>query len=194
MKNTHHLLLGLVALALSGCMSTRQIQTSSPRPVNAPGLTDEAAGGMGLVSVDIVTGSTALPPDIQALRFRLDEVRLRTEEGEWLTFPAELNSFEILQNRDVQKTILTTRVQPLVYDSLALKMSDVFVLFDENAGAPLTLPKDKFFTIGLGVQPAVGTVAQLRIAFEPGASLMKDVDCHWYFVPFWKKLEDQGLR
>lgn len=145
---------------------------------------------MGLVSVDIVTGSSALPPDVQALRFRLDEVRLRTEAGEWLTFPAELNSFEILQNRQVQKTILTTRVQPLVYDSLALKVSDVFVLFDENAGAPLTLPKDKFFTMDLGVEPAVGTVAQVLIAFEPGASLMRGADCRWYFIPFWKKLDE----
>ncbi len=188
--NTANLFFGIAALVLSGCMSTRQIQTSSPRPINAPGLTDEVAGGMGLVSVDIVTGSTALPSDIQALRFRLEEVRLRTEEGEWLTFPAELNSFEILQNRQVQKTILTTRVQPLIYDSLAFKMNDVFVLFNENAGAPLTLPKDRFLTLGLGIKPVVGTAAQVRIDFEPGASLMKDADCRWYFIPFWKKLDE----
>jgi hypothetical protein len=140
---------------------------------------------MSLLSIDVFTGSTTLPAEIQALRFRVEEVRLRMETGEWVTYPTELNNFEILPNRMVSKTILTTRVQPVAYDSLALRMSDVFVLFSENAGAPLTLPRDRFLTMGVQTTPSVGEASQIRIAFEPGASLMRDASCRWYFVPFW---------
>lgn len=140
---------------------------------------------MGLLSIDLETGQTPLSEDVQALRFRLEEVRLHTDEGEWLTFPAELNSFEILPDRFLVKTILTTRVQPLVYDSIAIKITDTFVLFGENAGGPLAAPDDEALKIAVEMKPEVGEATQVRITLEPGASLYRDTNCRWFFVPFW---------
>lgn len=185
MLRTPYLLLGLILLIFAGCASTRQIETASPRPRALPGPSRAEAAGMGLLAIDIETGQTSLPADVQALRFRIEEIRLHTDEGEWITFPGELNSFEILPDRYLGKTILSTRVQPLLYDSIAVKISDAFVLFGENAGGPLTLPKDKPLEIAIEMLPKVGEATQVKISIEPGASLYKDSNCKWYFVPFW---------
>ena len=176
----------IVALLGAGCGSTRQIETTSPRPVNQPGLSGTPVSGMSLLTIDVETGETRLPEEVQALRFRIDEVRLHTDEGEWITYPAELNSFEILPDRYVGKMILSTRVEPVLYDSLSLRISDAFVLFGENAGGPLTLPKDRPLEVAVNIQPEIGEVTQVSLAIEPGASLYKDDACKWYFVPFWR--------
>ena len=179
-------LLLFVLLFSAGCGSTRQIETASPRPVNLPGLAGNPASGMGLLTIDVETGETDLPEEVQALRFRIDEIRLHTDEGEWITYPVELNSFEILPDRYVGKMILSTRVEPVLYDSLSLRISDAFVLFGENAGGPLTLPKDRPLEVAIKIQPEVGVAKQVSLAIEPGASLYKDDACRWYFVPFWR--------
>ena len=140
---------------------------------------------MGLLAIDIETGATSLPADVQALRFRIEEIRLHTDEGEWITYPAELNSFEVLPGRFLGKTILSTRVQPVLYDSIAVKLRDAFVLFGENAGGPLTLPRESPFKIAVNLHPKTGEATQVRIVIEPGASLFKDSKCKWYFMPFW---------
>ena len=139
---------------------------------------------MGLLAIVFETGESLLPAEIQALRFRIEEVHLKTKEGEWLVFPIELNSFEINSANYIGKTILSTRVQPVAYDSLALKLTDVFVLFGENAGGPLTMPRDKAHQIPVAMHPKVGEGTQVRIKLEPGASVFKDRKCRWYFVPF----------
>ncbi len=177
--------LALLVVLSTGCGSTRQIETSSPRPRVFPGSAGGEASGLGLLAIDIETGKTSLPDDVQALRFRIDEIRLHTDEGEWITFPGELNTFEILPDRYLGKTILSTRVQPLVYDSIAVKISDAFVLFGENAGGPVTLPRDEALEIAVEMKPTVGDGTQVVIAIEPGASLYRDNNCRWYFVPFW---------
>ncbi len=185
MLKTTCLLFGIFVLVVTGCASTRQIETASPIPRSTPGPTRAEAAGMGLLAIDIETGGTMLPKDVQALRFRVEEIRLHTDEGEWITYPAELNSFEILPDRYFGKTVLSTRVQPVLYDSVAITLSDSFVLFGENAGGPLTLPRDNPMKIALDIKPEIGEATQVSIAFEPGASLYKDAACTWYFVPFW---------
>ena len=81
--------------------------------------------------------------------------------------------------------MLSTRVQLQAYDTVALQISDVFVLFGENAGGPLTLPNDLPFEVAVDLQPNAGEATQLNIVLESGASLFKDANCKWYFVPFW---------
>ncbi len=179
----------VLSLCITSCVSTRQIETASPRPLNVPGSSRAEVAGMGLLSIEIDTGKTPLPDEIQALRFRIEEIRLHTDEGEWMTFPADLNSFEILPDRYLTKTVLSTRVQPIVYDSIGFKISDVFVLFGENAGGPLTLPGDRPIEIAVDLNPKVGEAEQARVTIEPGASLFKDQRCRWYFVPFWAVLD-----
>ena len=183
-KNTC-LLFGILLFVLTGCASTRQIETSSPRPRTLPDAVAGEVAGMGLLAIDIETGETILPDDVQALRFRIEEIRLHSDEGDRMTSPADLNSFEILPDRYLGKTILSTRVQPILYDSISVKISDAFVLFGENAGGPLTLPRDTPLEIAVEMQPVVGEATQLKISIEPGASLFKDDNCRWYFVPFW---------
>lgn len=180
----------LSALITSGCMSTRQIETSTPRVFNTPEAEDANAAGMSLLSVTFRTGETDVPEDVQALRFRIDEVRLRTETGEWLSFPSELNNFEILAGRRQSKTILATRVIPQAYDSLAIQLSDIFVLFDENAGSALTMARDGVSRQRLQIEVETGSAKRLEVVFEPQASLAKTPDCRWQFVPFWTVLSD----
>ena len=171
-------------VGLTGCGSIRQIETASPRPANVS-LDGAETAGLAVLGVNIETGNTILPDEIQALRFRIEEIRLRSEEGEWKDFPAEQNSFEVLPDRYLFKTVLSTRVQPIAYDAVALKISDVFVLFSENAGGPLTLPHDLPFEVKIDLIAEVGNANQINITIEPGASLFRDADCRWYFVPFW---------
>ena len=177
-------LLSVLLLATS-CASTRQIETSSPRPRVFPGTAGGEAAGLAVLAIDIETGNTTLPEDVQALRFRIDEIRVHAEGGEWITFPGELNTFEILPDRYLGKAILSTRVQPLKYDSIAVKISDAFVLFGENAGGPVTLPKDEALEIAVEMEPTVDNGTQVVITIEPAASLYKDNNCRWFFVPFW---------
>lgn len=171
-------------LFLSSCISTRQIQTASPRPASSP-LENTNTAGMSVFSVTIETGQTPLPSDVQALRFSVDEVHLRSEEGEWIVMPADFNSFEILANRELSKNVLSTRVEPMSYDSIALSISDLFVLYDENAGGPIAWPRDQPIKEPLSIDPDVGVATRVRIILEPGASLLKDPQCRWYFSPFW---------
>ncbi len=140
---------------------------------------------MGQLAIDLETGQTPLPAEVQALRFRIEEIQLHTDEGEWITFPTDLNNFEILPDRYLTKSILSTRVLPVMYDSLALKISNAFVLFGENAGGPLSLPRDNLLKVAIDITPEVGQASQVRLAIEPEASLFRDNQCRWYFVPFW---------
>ena len=171
-------------LVCVSCISTEQIQTTSPRPASSPLLNPNTAG-LGVFSVTITTGETSLPDDVQALRFQVDDIRLKNNEGEWQVLPAELNSFEILPNRELSKTILTTRVETVLYDSIAFSISNLFVLYDENAGGPIAWPKDQPIKEKLSFKPDIEAATRVRIVLEPGASLLKDAQCRWYFVPFW---------
>lgn len=177
-------------LLVAGCSGTREIETASPRPLSTPGNVRAEALGMGQLSIDLETGASGLPDEVQALRFRIEEIQLHTDEGEWITFPTELNSFEILPDRYLYKTILSTRVMPVLYDSLALKISNAFVLFGENAGGPLSLPRDNPVKVAVNIKPEVGQASQVSITIEPGASLFRDQQCRWYFVPFWTTGEE----
>ena len=171
-------------LFCSSCITTEQIQTTSPRPASGALLNTNTAG-MGVFSVTVSTGDTTLPEDVQALRFQVDEILLKNNEGDWQALPAELNSFEILPNRELSKTVLTTRVEPVLYDSIAFSISDLFVLYSENAGGPIAWPKDQHLKEKLSFKPNVTTATRVEIILEPGASLLKDSNCHWFFVPFW---------
>lgn len=179
------LAIGAVSMFGMGCVSTRQVETSTPRVFNTPEASDANAAGMSILSVEFSTGETDLPAEVQALRFRVDEIRLRNDEGEWSTYPSELSNIEVLPGRAHRKTLLATRVLPLVYDSIAVQISDVFVLFGENAGGALTLSRDGLSTQEIHAKVEVGTPKQLQIVFETGASLTKDQKCRWHFVPFW---------
>lgn len=174
----------LSMLICTSCISTEQIQTTSPRPASSPLSTSNTAG-MGVFSVAITTGNTSLPDDVQALRFQVDEIHLKNNEGEWEVMPAELNSFEILPNRELSKTILTTRVETVLYDSIAFSISNLFVLYDENAGGPIAWPKETPLKGALSFKPEVESATRIQITLEPGASLLKDKQCRWYFTPFW---------
>ena len=180
-----YFLLGAIVLA-SGCASTRQIETASPRVFNTPESVEANVAGMSLLSVEMETGLTALPEEVDALRFRVDEVRLKSSNGRWLSFPAEQTRIEILPGRPLNKTLLTTRVLPADYDSLAIQIRDVFVLFGENAGSALTIPSNGVSYQSLELHVGPENPSYLRVLIEPGASLAKDTECRWHFVPFWR--------
>lgn len=173
----------------SSCISTKQIETTSPRPVFAP-FSNRGTAELGIFSVTMTTGSTSLPDEVQALRFRVNEIQLKTKEGGWNSLPVELNNFEIVPNRNQSKDILSTRVQAVEYDSIALFFSDVFVLFGENAGGPVAWPRDQPVKDRLEITLEQDLVTRINLVFEPGASILRDKDCRWYFVPFWSVASD----
>ena len=172
-------------LLLSSCISTRQIETTSPRPGFSP-FSNNGTAELGVFGLTVLTGETELPDEVQALQFRVNEIQLRTVDGTWNALPVEINNFEVVPNRKLSRDILSTRVQSVEYDSIAVYFSDVFVLFGENAGGPISWPRNKPVKDKLSMKPSLDTPIRVELVFEPGASIARDPDCRWYFVPFWR--------
>lgn len=174
-----------LVIGVAGCSSTQQIRTAPPQSAIAVADTTDQATLAPLVIV-METGGTALPEDIQAMQFRVADVRLKEADGDWVTYPAEVNNFVLSANKRAQKPVLSTLVPPAAYDSLALSLTDIFVQFDANAGGPLTLPRGTPLRLPLTTTLAVGRRTVLRLRFEPGASLSRDAQCRWFFLPFFE--------
>lgn len=184
---------GLVVFLLAGCGGTRQIQTAPPRPAPTTVRSAEANGQMALLTIDVVVGESALPAEARALRFRVDQVRVKPRDGAWETYPADVNSFEIASSRRVgSKTIFSSRIPPQRYDSLGLVLSDVFVLYDENAGGPLTMARDRPIELGVALEARAEAPLRAELTIEPGASLTRDAGCRWFFLPFWTVRVEQN--
>ena len=178
----------LVLVMAAGCSSTTQIQTAPPRPALEPAPDTMATTDLALLTVVVETGDTALPEAIQAMQFRLAEVRLKPAGGDWVLYPSDASAIEISTGQRARKIVLSTQIAPVVYDSLALVLSDVFVFYDANAGGPLTLPRDTPLRLPLTAQATVDQPTVLRLRFEPGASLTHDDACRWFFLPFFEVL------
>ena len=183
----HHRLLILcyLVIGVAGCSSTRQIRTAPPQSaISVTDTTDQAT--LAPLVIVMETGRTVLPDDVEAMQFRVAEVRLKQAGGDWVTYPAEVNNFVLAANKRAQKPVLSTLVSPAAYDSLALSLTDIFVQFDANTGGPLTMPRDAPLRLPLTTTLAVGRRTVLRLRFEPGASLSRDAQCRWFFLPFFE--------
>ena len=88
------LLCGLALLA-AGCSSTRQIQTAAPLSALPTPSDTVATTDLARFSLMVEAGETSLPDDIQAMEFRVTEIGLKPTDGDWITFPADINSFDI---------------------------------------------------------------------------------------------------
>ncbi len=172
-------------LGAAGCSSTRQIQTAPPQPAVPVTPDTSATANLAALTILVETGTTALPAAIQAMRFSVAEVHLKPADGAWTVYPADVNSFMTAAGQRARKTVLSTRVPPAAYDSLALALADVFVQYDANAGGPLTLPREAPLRLPLQTRLDVGRRTALRLVFEPGASLSRDARCRWFFLPFF---------
>lgn len=180
----HVLVLLLAAGGIAGCSSARQIQTAPPQPANQPAAQpDEETAGAGL-AIFFETGDTALPEEVQALRFRVAELHLKERGGDWTPYPADVNSFEIRRNAPaLRKAILATHLPPAQYDSLAVSLSNVYVEYGPNAGGPLTTLDDEPVRLALSLRPELNRTSTVRLVLEPGASLSRDERCRWFFLP-----------
>lgn len=174
----------LSALALTGCASTLEIETSPPKPrANAPEDTAAAAREAPL-EVVMVQGETPLPDAVSRLRFRVTEIRLHREGGPWVRLPSDAGPTEFVTGgRGAPRTLLEARVAPATYDSLTIAFDDVFVHFGPNAGAPLTTANEAPQQLALALDPALGTRTTVVLKMEPAASLTRSPDCRWFFVP-----------
>lgn len=177
----------LVLVAI-GCSSPRQIQTSPPQSA-IPTTTDSTnTPAQAAFSILVESGVTPLPDDVQSLRFRVAELQLRSTQAGWQAFPSDLNIFEITRGQRVRKVVLATQLTPATYDSLSIALSDVYVEYDANAGAPLTLPHDTPIRLPLVLSLSNEYPTMLRLVFEPGASLTRDANHRWFFLPFFETL------
>lgn len=169
-------------VGMSACSGTTQIQTAAPRAATSN--SDEAAAVQAPLMVSFETESTALPPDIQRLRFRVSEIYLKPKDGEWTAYPCDVNSFETAAGARTRKTVLSTRVPPVAYDSVGVTLNEVFVLFDANAGAPLTMVRGTPLQLALDLTPSTENPTTLRLSMDPGASISQSADYRWFFLPF----------
>lgn len=184
MSPLRFLLVGCLLLGLVGCSSgTREIQTTPPVAAVAPPDTT-ADADRALLTVVLETGATALPDAVQALRFRVAEVRLKPTDSLWTAYPADVNRFEVTNGTRTRRTILSTQIPAAAYDSLALDLSDVYVEFGPNAGGPLTMPRDRPLSFPAALDYSASDRATVRLTLEPGASLSQSDDCRWFFTPF----------
>lgn len=179
------LLLCMLAAPVVGCSSTTQIQTAVPQPALPPPSDTLAAADLARLTIMVETGQTALPEAVQAMQFRVAEVYLKPADSDWVTYPADVNSFDIGAGNRARKVVLSTLIPPAAYDSLGLTLSDVFVFYDANAGGPLTMPRETPLALPLAARLTIDQPTSLRLLFEPGASLSRDADCRWYFLPFF---------
>lgn len=183
MVNTVHAYVFLfLCIGASACSGTTQIQTAPPRAATSH--SSEAAALQAPLTVSFETESTALPADIQRLRFRVAEIYLKPKGGEWTSYPCDVNSFELAAGTRTRKTVLSTRVPPVAYDSLGITLNEVFVLFDANAGAPLTMANGTPLQLALDMTPGTETPTVLRLSMDPGASISRSADYRWFFLPF----------
>lgn len=176
--------LALCFLLASGCSSTREIQTSSPRPrsdIERPGPTAATQARFAVVLSD---GTTQLPRDIERFQFRIAEVQLHRRDGGWVRLPSDAAPIELVRGETLRpRTILDTYVPPARYDSLAVALSQVFVRFGENAGAPLATADGLPQKLAFSLDPSLERPTVIDLILEPGASLARTADCRWYFVP-----------
>jgi hypothetical protein len=176
--------LALLAALSGGCSSTEQIRTAPPQPARAITGGPADAEPRAVVTVLVATGETPLPEAVQALRFRVAEVQLRQSTGSWVVHPADANTFEIRDGQPLRKAVLTTRIPPAVYDSLAFSLTNVYVEYDDNAGGPLTMPREEPLRLPIAFETLVDRPTTLLLTVEPGASLSRDPGCRWFFLPF----------
>ena len=181
-------LLCALALPVVGCSSTTQVQTAVPQPALSPPSDTLAAADLARLTIMVETGQTALPEAIQGMQFRVAEIHLKPADGDWVVYPADVNSFDIGAGSRARKVVLSTLIPPAAYDSLGLALSDVFVFYDANAGGPLTMPRETPLALPLAARLTIDQPTALRLLFEPGASLARDADCRWYFLPFFDVL------
>lgn len=184
MNFTRYTLSVTLLLLLAGCGGTRQIQTLPPQPATGTVRVTDAGNPLASLTLEVQIGESALPAEVRALRFRVEGVRLKPRGGEWVSYPADVNSFDITATRrGGEKTILSTLVPPQVYDSLGLALRDVFVLYDANAGGPLTMARDEPLVLAIDAAPTTEAPHRVVLTMEPGASVLHDAACRWYFLP-----------
>ena len=174
-------------VAAAGCTSTREVETSRPRAYEGPAEREDATIEQARLSVFLEGGETELPDAVELLRFRVAEIRLHERGGDWIRLPSDASQIEMVRGRRaLRRLVIDTRVPPTRYDSLAISLHDVFVRFNENAGAPLTTARDTPQRFALDVEPELESTTTLRLQLEGGASLTRAPDCRWFFVPLFE--------
>lgn len=176
--------MALAGAMLAGCAQTQQIETSPPRPAVA--VPDSAVTTpRSRLAVVLETGATSLPGEVARLRFEVAELLVKPRGGAWTVYPTTTGHIEIAEDQSgrPRRTLLNTQVPAVPYDSLALRLDDVYVTFGPDAGAPLSLPRDPI-AYRLALDPAPDRLATVRLVLEPGASLVQTPDCRWVFAPF----------
>ncbi len=182
--NVARVLLVGCLFVFAACSSTREVETSRPRAYEGLEDAEPENPRQARLRVFMEPGDTELPDDVDQLRFRTAEIRLRRADGEWVRLPSDAGVTEIERGRRIQpKLVLDTRIAPVQYDSLAISLSHVFVRFNENAGAPLTTAADAPQRLAIELEASLDEPVTVYLRLEPQPSLKRTQDCRWFFVP-----------
>lgn len=174
----------VVLVIASACSSPRQIEVSRPQSARSLPTGQRDADMSGNVNVVIESGPSELPDEVQALRFRIGEVSLRTTDGKWTSYPATTRSLELVRGAPFERTILATRIPLTRHDSIGISFLDVYAEFNENAGGPLTIHGDRPLKIGIDFSPESGRASIIRLRIDANASLLRLPSHQWHFLPY----------
>lgn len=167
-----------------GCTSTQEIETSRPRTPETTATADGQAARQARLAISLEIGESRLPEDIEEFEFRISEVHVHSENGDWIRLPSDMNQFEISQRRGgLERSVLDATLPPASYDSVAIGFDSIFARFNANAGAPLVTAKNEPLRMALEMNPSLETATALVLIFEPEASIRRSPDCRWFFVP-----------
>lgn len=175
-----------VLVLTAGCGQTRSIQALPPRPAVTTDTLSEAlaAEGLARLEVRLRVGETPLSEEVSRLRLRLDEIRFHVDDGNWVSFPSSSGILTIARDDEYDRAVLSTQLAPVAYDSVEVVFAEVYIEFGTNAGGPITTARPPRAARRLILEPGLGSTTSVELVLNPGASLFRDSECRWHFLPF----------
>lgn len=177
-------LLLLCLFVLAGCARTRSIEALPPRPVVVSEAGELLAAGLARLEVRLSVPEQPEREEVEAMRLRVTGVRFRNSDGTWRSFPAAGGLLRIDSREKLDRSVLSTQVDPALYDSVEVTFGDLYVEFDANAGGPIVSETAPTARRALHVRTQAGKETVVEVRLDPEASLIRDSDCRWHFLPF----------
>jgi hypothetical protein len=159
---------------LIGCSSIDQVTTRPPVPAVQP-VTDVAVTQVPL-SVMIETGQSRPPTQLAALSFRISEIWVKPEDGEWHRRRTQTGSIRIKPEEPVRRTVLSAAIPTGSYESVALLIENVRAEYQGNAGGPLSSPEGTPVEIDLSFTAQRNAAVVLNLLLDAQSSVWQDAE------------------
>lgn len=172
----------ILALSLlMGCGSVSEVNVAAPRPA----ATDSSATATTRASLtlDLESGTQALPEGVSSTRFRVREVWMKARGDEWTKRLAATEPFVVDGANPVQRTLLSTAIPAQRFDSLALVLDDVYIEYGPNAGGRPDVAGTNPVKLAARFTPSADQLNTLLLRYEAATSVARDSTGRWSFRP-----------